>query len=212
MGGAAVALGASAVVGVIAGDKADRRARKADKGARGIQREQLAFAREQYDDWAEIYGPIEQNLADYFGSLSTENIISQGLQNQQQEFKKAEVNIRQNIAQRGLEGSGIEASLAQNLDLQNAVSKAQIRQQAPGQVAQQQAGFLAGGNARRGQAVQGVNQGFQAVAGGLQQRAARQGAQSQALFQASGQLLAAGIGNIGGGAGASASSPTTLRA
>lgn len=192
----ATVIGGSAVLSAVSARNARRAAGRNAGRARDAQQEQAAFAQQQYDDWQEIYGPIEENLSSYFEALSPEALIAQGLQSQEQEFRRAEVSIRQNIAQRGLEGSGIEQALEQGLAVQTAVARARVRQEAPAEVARQQSSFLAGGQARRGQAVQGVNQGFQTQAAGFSQRANQQRAESAALFNASGQLLASGISNI----------------
>lgn len=193
-----VAIAGAAVASAVSGEGASSRARSSARDA-------LGFETQKYNDWKAVYGPIEDNLSEYYASLTPDRLIAQGLQNQQIEFQKAEVSIRENIARRGLEGSGVEATAETGLAIQKALAKARVRSDAPEEIARQKQSFLQGGEARRAGAERGI-------ANQLQDRVSGQRAEAAGKFEAAGSLLNLGLANMGGGATPTASTPTVLRA
>lgn len=180
----------SATIGVstlYSGYQANRASRRADRTANKA----LAFDMQKYNDWKEIYGPIEKNLSNYYTSLTPEGVTAQGFENIQTEFQKVQTQIEENLIQRGLEDSGIQEATNQNLQIQKALAKAKVRQEAPEKVAQQQTAFLQGGEQRRAQAEQGVSR-------SLHSAAQRSDANAAASAQAFGTLLNLGLSNLPG--------------
>ena len=126
-----------------ASDAADARgdAKDANDSALAVQREQLAFQKEQYNEWKDIYGPIEKNLANFYNSLTPEQVISSGLQHQQKAYQDFEKGIETTAAQRGFDSPVID-SLKLMGAFENAEAKATIRADAPLKVAEAKSGFL----------------------------------------------------------------------
>ena len=161
-----------------------------------IMREQLDFQKQQYADWEDTYGPIEDRLANFYEGLTPEQLISTGLTNQQQAFQQSRENFQRSAAQRGI-NSPASFMIEQNMEMQNAMAKANVRTQAPLQVAQAQQGFLAAG---RGQnpAAQGVAGAYSNMAGVYGQQAGQQMQTSHTARQgeiAGYQNIAQGLGN-----------------
>ena len=61
------AVAGATVIG--AGMQASSASDAADAAAQASA-EELAFAQQQYDDWQEVYGPIQDNLSDYYSNLT----------------------------------------------------------------------------------------------------------------------------------------------
>jgi hypothetical protein len=139
MSGVATAIAGAAVVGAVAQSKA---ASKANRTAKNSAAAELDFAKQQYQDWQDIFGPIQDNLADYYNNLTPDYIAATGLQNVETERAAALERVNQSLAQRGLLGSGLEAAAITDIELETAERKSQVRSDAPMQAAQQKLGFL----------------------------------------------------------------------
>lgn len=107
-----------------------------------FNQQQLAFQESQYSDWKSIYGSVEQNVGNYFNTLTPELLTAQGLQNQQSAFQQTQQATKQQFAQSGMANSGLEESTLANQTFANASTEASIRTSAPQQVAQEQEGFI----------------------------------------------------------------------
>jgi hypothetical protein len=92
-----------------------------------LTEEELAFQREQYGDWKDIYGDIQEQLDSYFESYTGELQTAQRLQYVQEEQQRAEKELTQSMAQRGISGSGLEADMLTRLYTNSAVQRAGIR-------------------------------------------------------------------------------------
>jgi len=176
-----------------ASDAADRRA--AEAGERSA--ELLAFEKEKYDEWKDIYGDVEQNLADFYEDLTPEFLISSGLQEEAQSFATAQTKIKSSLAQRGLDASGLEAGLIAQQEIGSAEKRAEIRRDAPLKVAQMQQEFLQPNLARKQTGERNI---ATAMAGGasIQDQIAagevsRAEAESSSLWQSTGTLLSTGL-------------------
>lgn len=135
-----VAIAGATVIGASMQSKS---ASKSSKAASQASAEQLAFEREQYDDWQEIYGPLQENLADYYTNLTPEFYEAVGLQNYQQELQDTQSAISERIAQSGLSSrSGVEQSLLAQAEIQGAEDRAQIRSDAERQTQEDKTRFL----------------------------------------------------------------------
>jgi len=141
----AASLLLSAAMGVYSIYQANQASNAADKQqakADALAADQLAFSKQQLADWEQAYGGLEDNLSNYYNNLNVGDYTAQSLQQFEQEKNKSMTALRQNLAQRGLESSGLSAGVELQSALQGAQGRAQIRQQAPAQVAAQQQSFL----------------------------------------------------------------------
>lgn len=136
---------AAAVVGVasIAGSViSSRSASKAANKAASAEEAQLAFAMEQYDDWQNVFGPIQDNLSNYYQSLTPDYYEAAGLEAFQKERDAQLTQLRETLAQRGLATSGVSAALERSTAIDTAQTRANIRREAPSKVAEEKGRFL----------------------------------------------------------------------
>ena len=140
VGGAAIGLAGT----VYASNKASSSAKKAGKRADAANEERMAWEREQWQEWQDTYGNVEDHLSNYYETLSPTLRTVQGLEAFEKEKNIALTNLRENLDQRGIGTSGIEAQLETNVALNSAEERARIRANAPMEVAKEQSGFLSG--------------------------------------------------------------------
>lgn len=206
----AAAVVSAAVVGAGSSYMASKNASKAaqaaaDAQAQGDQyaylaaQEQLDWAKKQKEDWDKIYGPVQDNLGEYYKTLSPEIYESAGVQKINEEMANTEKTLMQSFAQHGITNSGIAAAGMTNLAQTGALAKATVRAEAPQKVAQAKQGFLQLGLGQAG----GINQSVQSSQTGitnvLSQQAANKGAQATQYNQLAGSAMA-GVGtSIGSG-------------
>lgn len=138
-GGITDAIGLTDYSGQEAAAKA---ASKSSDYAFQLAQENIKFQKQQYKDWKNVYGDIQENLGAYYKSISPERVISLGLQGVEQAYKSASEKIQSNMAAKGLEGSGIEQSTQASLELNKARDKANVRATAQDKVNQEKLGFL----------------------------------------------------------------------
>ena len=138
MSGIATAAVVAAGVGYVASEQASSRA--ADSAS-----SELEFAQNQYNDWKDIYGPVEENLAGYYNNLTPEAYTAQGIQYAEEEYARVDKQMQANFAQRGIDSSGVAAAQGTEIQFANARYRAQIMSDAPSKVAQQQLDFLSVG-------------------------------------------------------------------
>ena len=180
-------------VGMYQADQASRAQDKALKAQSAASAAELAFAKEQQAKWDATFGPIQENLSNYYQSLDPNDVAAQSVQAIQQSYQASTEQMNQQLAQRGMDTSGVGAELSMQGMFQSEAMKAQARQDAPRQVAEQQAGFLGLGLGQQGILQQGMQNAFQ----GQQNLAAQQyGAATNSYNQA--------IGGINSGIGAAA--------
>lgn len=74
--GAIASLGASVVGSVISGKSAKKQAAAAAEADKA----ELDFAKEQYQDWLDTYGDLQDNLAEYYNNLTPDTLEVQGLE------------------------------------------------------------------------------------------------------------------------------------
>lgn len=142
----AVAIAGAAVAGsVISSQSAKKSSQAASKSASN----ELEFNQKQYDDWQSVYGPVQDNLSDYYSTLSPDYYATMGLEAFEKERTQAQEQLTTNLAQRGINpSSGLAMQLETNLDTQAAEKRADIRRAAPAMVAQDQQNFLSIGMGR----------------------------------------------------------------
>ena len=149
--------GAIIGAGILGAGASIHSANKASSAARGAANRQsaaaqaqLEFNKKQYQDWQDIYGPIQQNLSDYYQRLTPQLYESWGVQNIQAEYQKALEQVNEHLAQRGIDTSGIAAQNELSMAQQAAQQRAQVRAEAPQMVANAQAKFLGLGLGNQG--------------------------------------------------------------
>lgn len=127
---------------VLSGVMGSRSASKANRAASAASAAQLKFEQEKYDDWKDTYGGIEDNLADYYGSLTPEYYEARGLEAFQKEQQGALESVRETLAQRGIEDSGVAAATEISFAQEGAQQRTTIRANAPSMAAEEQRSFL----------------------------------------------------------------------
>lgn len=147
-----------------------------------FQTEQLDYQKAQYQDWKNIYGDIQENIGDYYKNLSGDTLASKQLQSQALEYNRANKEVTQQLAQRGMSGSGLEAAANVTMGMQSAGQRATIRAGAEDMATKEKMAFLGlglgQGTQMLGQQVAqsgNVGQGSIAGAQGLLQGAIAQG-------------------------------------
>jgi len=136
---------ATAVVGasVVTGYMGSRSASKASDAASDSSQAQLSFEYEKYDDWNETYGPLQDNLAEYYNSVTPEYYAAVGVEKFNEEFQTSLQRIDESFAQRGIDpSSGISGSIKSQAELNAAETRAGIRREAPRQATEDQSRFL----------------------------------------------------------------------
>lgn len=163
--------------------------RSASKDASEASGEQLAFDQEKYDDWNEVYGPIQDNLANYYSNVTPDYYASIGLEEFETQYQTSLDRIDENLTQRGIDpSSGIGASLEAQAELGAAETRAGIRRDAPIKAAEDKSRFL--------QIGLGQNPGS-SMSSALQSRASQTASASQAANIATGEAVQAAIPAIG---------------
>lgn len=116
--------------------------KSAAKSAASSAKSELDFAKAQYADWQATYGDIQDNLSEYYNSITPEYYAATGLQAFQVEQQASMTRVQQNLAQRGLADSALAASIESQSELNAAETRAGIRAGAEDAVLQQQSNFL----------------------------------------------------------------------
>jgi len=179
-----VAVGVVAV-GAIGSNVA---ANKAANTAKDAQKNQLAFEQQKLADWNRVYGPIQDNLSNYYANLTPEYIETQGLEAVELERAKALERVEVNLAQRGITDSGIASRVVKDVELNTAQQRAQVRATAPTMVAEEQSRFL--------QIGLGQNPG-ESMSRSLANQSLQRGAESAAASQAAGKATQAFFSEAG---------------
>lgn len=136
------ATGAIVATSVIGAQQANRSANKANKAASAAEQAQLDFAKQQYEDWKNIYGPIQNNLAAYYNNLTPDRIEAQGKQAIELQRDQWMSRIEEDMAARGLTDSALAGSAVMSMERDVAKAKAQVAATAPEQAAAQKLNFL----------------------------------------------------------------------
>jgi len=193
-------VGAAVVSGVMASDASDKASDAAAAQGR-IAAEgtaaQLAFEREKYEEWKDIYGDVEQNLADFYENLTPEFLITAGLEDEAESFSRAQTDMKTRLAQRGLGGAGLEAELIAKQEIGSAEKRAQIRRDAPLKVAEMQQSFLQPNLARKESGERAISRAMQSGSD-LQNRLAREEtarreSDASSLWGSTGSIISAGM-------------------
>ena len=184
-----VAGAAVAAVGSVAGAVMSSRASsKASKRAAEAQDAQLSFDMERYDDWQNIFGGVQENLANYYNSISPDYYVAAGLEVFEKEREAQMGKLNETLAQRGLSNSGLAATVATEDAISSAEARASIRREAPRQAREDQSRFL--------QIGMGQNPGssVSSTLGGI---AANAQTQANQASEAAGQAMSSAVSSTG---------------
>lgn len=173
--------GSSLLSGYLGSQAADR--------ATNIQEQQLQFAQQQYQDWQDVFGDTQKNLASFYQGLSPESFSSAGIQNLEKAFGEQQTRLQQTLSQKGLSDSSIAGRAYTDLASNRALAEAQIRQQAPMQVAQAKQGFLGLGMGQQQQALGAIGQAQTNLANIAMGESAAYGQAAGSLMGTAGTLL-----------------------
>jgi len=191
IGAAVIGAGASYMSAQSASDSQA----SATQAASESSSEQLAFQKQQYQDWQDIYGPVQDNLAEFYQNYDAEEVTALGLQNIEREYNSSKNTLVKEMAQRGLDTSGLTAEGLTQLAGVKASEKSTVRSQAPLQAAQAQQSFLGMGLGLESSLQQGISGAYQNQTALQSQAAASYGQQAAAGYAGMGQA----IGGIGTG-------------
>lgn len=122
--------------------KASKSADRATQAASDAEAARLGFEREQWEEWQATYGPIEDQLANYYETLTPTFRVTQGLEAFEKERERSMKQLRETFAQRGISYSGVAAQVELQDKLTSAQERARIRANAPMEVAREKLGFL----------------------------------------------------------------------
>jgi len=188
---------------VVSGAMASRSSRKTGKASAYADDQALAFEQERYDDWKSTYGGVEDNLSQYFTSLTPDYYEAQGLEAFQLEHDKELENVRTTLAQRGISDSGLMAQAELGFAQEAAQERASIRAEAPARVREEQFRFL--------QAGLGLNPG-DSYGQTLADQANNASADARSASEASGRATSAAIQATGTALGAYLNRPAATPA
>lgn len=139
---AGVATGAAGAAGSAQQSKDARKdARKAAEKQEEAADAQLAFQKEQYDDWQNVYGPVRENLSNFYQDLTPETFTASGLAQISEQYEATQVQYERQFAQRGID-SPAQDLMQQQASLSAGKAKAELRHSAPLQLAQAEQSFL----------------------------------------------------------------------
>ena len=139
-----MSIGYIAIAGgtMYAANRASSSAKKGRRSAARAAANQLEFDKAQYDDWLDTYGDVQENLSNYYNQVTPDYYAAIGIEEFEREREQAQIRMDEYMQQRGIVGSGIEASLKMQEELGAAETKAQIRRDAPMMAAEEQSRFL----------------------------------------------------------------------
>lgn len=171
MSGIATAIVGSAVIGSVTSSNAAKSASNASKAASAsadaaaelqyeASSEQLAFTKQQYEDWQNIFGPIQDNLSSYYKNLSSDTVASLGIQNIEKEYIRSSKLLDQSLATRNIANSGIANQSISQLESARMLGRAEVQTNAPMYTAQQQQGFLSIGLGVKSEALSGISSAY----------------------------------------------------
>lgn len=193
----AAAIGGAAVVGAAASSSAASKASKSANAATAASSEasaaQIAFSREQYEDWKAVFGDVQDNLSAYYKNLTPASIEVAGTQAIKQEYAAVSKNLTQALAQRGIASSGLEAQAMTDLATKQAQDTALVRVQAPVLAAQEKMKFLALGLGQGTAAAANVGSAYQTQATLASQQAGMYNQQAAQASAGVGSALGSGI-------------------
>ena len=202
IGAAAIGAGSSAMASRSSSKSAQSAQSSADAAAQleyATSQDQLEFAKQQYADWENIFGPIQSHLSNYYQNLNSDTYASLGLQNIEKEYARSSQLLDESLAKRGMTNSGATAQGFSQLESARMLGRAEAQTNAPMAVAQAQQSFLATGLNAQQNAISGINNAYGTQVGVLGQQYASNMTSANQYRQSAAQSMA-GVGtSIGSG-------------
>lgn len=107
------------------------------------QQDAINLEQERYDIWADTYGSIEDNLSEYYNSITPAYYASVGLEQFKKEFERTTTTIKENFARKGINPrSGVINSVLAQAEISAAETRAGIRRDAGTKAAEEKSKFL----------------------------------------------------------------------
>jgi len=107
-----------------------------------LNAEQLQMAKDKQESWDAIYKPIEENLSDYYSTLTPDSYEAKSVIDIQNAYQQQTRELSDAMEQRGLSDSGAWVQAQTDLAMGAARDKATAHTLAPQMVADQQSNFL----------------------------------------------------------------------
>ena len=170
--------------------------------------EMMDFNQGLLDEWEEMFGPMEQNLTDYYSELDPIKYATQNKQALTENIDKQLSQFNDTMSAQGLQTSGMKSQAMKEASFAKATGSAQIDVQAPEQVRQMQQGWLGANQQEKANATAGINQAYgaqmnaqfqtgSAIANQYSQQAAMYSQSAAGYTGMLGSLAGAGIGAYG---------------
>lgn len=131
-----------------------------------LQNEQLQLYKDELDNFQAVFGDVQQNLKNYYAGLSADSVAAKDIQNLEMEFNRASTQLNQQLAQRGLTGSGADVAAQTALATNLATNRAEARSNAAANVANQQLGWYSLGTQQKQAALAGLSGAYSQAAQG----------------------------------------------
>lgn len=169
--GQAAMFAIPAVVGTVSniasGISAQQDAQKAQKAQQdalnkmiAMNDEQIQLMKDELENFQSVFGSVEQNLKNYYSNLDPNSVAAKDIQNLEVEFNRVNTQLNQQLAQRGLTGSGAAVAANTALATNLATSRAEARSNAAQKVANQQLGWYSLGTQQKQFALSGLNNAY----------------------------------------------------
>lgn len=157
------------------------------------------FEEAQMIKWEQTFGGIQQNLSEFYNTLTPEQLSSQRISKQKQQYIASLEAMQRNAAQRGLDVPAT-ALLETTMQINAAEQQARIRNQSPFDLAQAQGQFVSTSKvnpfaSRVSTAIGGVAQGEAMQASDFVNEAQSSQSIAQSFLNQQGSLIGLGIQN-----------------
>lgn len=110
--------------------------------AHELDTERLEFEMGRYQDWKDVFGGMQENMAAYYENLTPEFYENLGLDAIEGQFDVVRESTAQALQQRGLTGSGLDFALSKDISMDEATAKYKNAQQAEQTVRNEKQNFL----------------------------------------------------------------------
>lgn len=115
---------------------------EANDQAYALQKEQMDFNKQRYDDWQKVYGTLQEDIGTYYSNLKGSDLSNIEVQQIQAHTQQANDKVTSMLKAKGINGSGVEASLIGQNIYKGEIAKATSVATAEQRVMQQKQGFL----------------------------------------------------------------------
>lgn len=135
-------VGVTGATSLFGASKASSASKAASKSQAAAEAAALEFQKQQYQDWQDTFGPIQDNLSLYYQNISPDYYEATGLANFQKERQQQLADLDTQLAQRSLTNSGLAATIKRENAIDTAEQRAAIRTGAKQQAVSDMSNFL----------------------------------------------------------------------